>query len=185
MRILLLISSIMMALVITVITISSTDAESRVPMRVQYHQLTTEAKKQATCLAENVYFEAGHENKEGQLAVAMVTLNRVASPDFPNTICEVVHQKNDGVCQFSWLCIPSFTSRRSSIKDTVLYRDIRELVIFSMMNYETIDDITNGALFYHANYVNPGWKLNVTKKIGAHIFYKRYKEVKLKKEYTV
>jgi spore germination cell wall hydrolase CwlJ-like protein len=39
-------------------------------------------------------------------------------------------------------------------------------------NYEMIDDITNGALYYHADYVNPGWKLKKTKVIGRHIFYK-------------
>jgi spore germination cell wall hydrolase CwlJ-like protein len=45
------------------------------------------------CLVENVYFEARGEDVLGQAAVAYVTLNRVRSPDYPDTICDVVWQK--------------------------------------------------------------------------------------------
>ncbi|MBJ7298438.1 MAG: cell wall hydrolase [Dolichospermum sp.] len=40
------------------------------------------------------------------------------------------------------------------------------------MNYEILDDVTKGALYYHADYVNPRWKLIKTTTIGRHIFYK-------------
>ena len=40
------------------------------------------------CLALNVYFEARSEDLASQYAVAEVTLNRVASPDFPDDVCE-------------------------------------------------------------------------------------------------
>ena len=56
------------------------------------------------CLALNVYFEARSEPIAGQLAVAEVTLNRVASQDYPNSICEVVLQENQNGCSFSWWC---------------------------------------------------------------------------------
>ena len=36
----------------------------------------------SVCLALNVYFEARSENIDGQLAVAEVTLNRVADKSF-------------------------------------------------------------------------------------------------------
>jgi hypothetical protein len=39
-------------------------------------------------------------------------------------------------------------------------------------NYENLKDITQGALYYHADYVNPRWKLEKTTVIGRHIFYK-------------
>ena len=42
------------------------------------------------CLALNVYFEARSEDVVGQYAVAEVTLNRVASDRFPDTVCDVV-----------------------------------------------------------------------------------------------
>ena len=35
-----------------------------------------------------------------------------------------------------------------------------------------VGDVTNGAKFYHADYVNPGWNLRRVKKIGDHIFYR-------------
>ena len=56
------------------------------------------------CLALNVYFEARSEPIAGKIAVAEVTLNRVASQDYPNTICEVVLQENQNGCSFSWWC---------------------------------------------------------------------------------
>ena len=43
-------------------------------------------------LAKTVYAEARGEPYEGQVAVAAVVLNRVESPDFPNTIAEVIYQ---------------------------------------------------------------------------------------------
>ena len=53
---------------------------------VQYTQLTPEARTQVDCLAENIYYEAGYEPRDGQIAVAMVTLNRVQDPQFPKDI---------------------------------------------------------------------------------------------------
>jgi N-acetylmuramoyl-L-alanine amidase len=54
--------------------------------------------EQLRCLAQNVYHEARGEQEAGQLAVAAVTLNRVRSPSYPNTVCSVVWQP----WQFSW-----------------------------------------------------------------------------------
>ena len=61
-----------------------------------------------TCLALNVYHEARGEPTAGQYAVAKVTMNRVASKHYPDTICQVVFQKNWDwlrrryVSAFSW-----------------------------------------------------------------------------------
>lgn len=54
-------------------------------------------------LACIVYCESGDQSYEGQLAVANVVLNRVRSPQFPNTITEVVYQSG----QFT----PAFNGR--------------------------------------------------------------------------
>ena len=56
------------------------------------------------CLALNIYFEARSEPIQGQIAIAEVTLNRVASANFPNDVCSVVLQDNNSGCQFSWWC---------------------------------------------------------------------------------
>lgn len=144
--------------------------------RVPYNALSKPAQKQIDCLAENIYFEAGHEPHEGQMAVALVTLNRLVSGNYAGDVCGVVKQKTNvsgkTVCQFSWVCDATFTSRRLTIKNTEMYNDIRDLAVYVFLNYENITDLTHGATYYHADYVNPGWRLPKTTKIGRHIFYK-------------
>ena len=49
-------------------------------------------------LARLVYAEARGESYKGQVAVAAVVLNRVASSEFPNTISGVIYQKNAFSC---------------------------------------------------------------------------------------
>jgi len=44
------------------------------------------------CLAKNIYHEARGESLQGKKAVANVTLNRVHSNLFPDTVCGVVYQ---------------------------------------------------------------------------------------------
>lgn len=45
--------------------------------------------------------EAGCEDRKGKILVANVILNRVMNEQFPDTVTEVVFQKEKGVCQFS------------------------------------------------------------------------------------
>lgn len=138
-------------------------------LKVRYSDLTYDAKKQIDCLAQNIYHEAGHETEDGKVAVALVTLNRVEDPRFPKDICSVVKQKTSSVCQFSWFCMPVTLNRNSDA-----YKQSVEVALHVYANYEYIDDITNGSLYYHANYVNPQWKLKKTTVIGRHIFYKDF-----------
>lgn len=49
-------------------------------------------------LAIAVHAEAGNQSFEGRQAVAGVILNRMDSTRFPNTISEVLHQKNQFSC---------------------------------------------------------------------------------------
>lgn len=132
------------------------------------------ADNQTACLALNVYHEARGESLEGRLAVAHVTLNRVRSSRFPNTICEVVKQGKyenghpvKHMCQFSWWCDGK---RDYPDNKEEFYKIWHEVV---NMLYKKPVDITNGALFYHADYVNPHWAQHKqrTVVIGRHIFY--------------
>lgn len=53
-------------------------------------------------MAGIVFLEARNQCAEGQQAVAEVILNRVISPDFPDTVHDVLHQNEDtAVPQFS------------------------------------------------------------------------------------
>ena len=53
-----------------------------------------------------------------------------------------------------------------------VYNEALKLAIDFYTNHDNLKDPTNGALFYHADYVNPNWsfaKKEIT--IGRHIFY--------------
>jgi N-acetylmuramoyl-L-alanine amidase len=158
-------------------SISSEINNDWVEFRPHFNHLTVDMRKEIQCMAKNIYFEARNEPTEGQIAVAFVTLNRVMSSDFPNTICEVVEQRNARVCQFSWLCEekPNYIYRNNllTLYNNSVYNNIRDLSVYVYANYERMKDPTNGALYYHADYVNPSWnRLERIVTIGRHIFYK-------------
>jgi spore germination cell wall hydrolase CwlJ-like protein len=160
------------------------DIEGTLPFKVSYRSLTKEAQRQITCLAENIYFEAAHEPLAGQKAVAFVTINRVLTGNYANSICDVVYQRNTTTCQFSWYCDKKITEKRLTIRETKLYTDIRELATHIVLNFDKLNDVTKGATYYHADYVNPGWKLDKVDKIGRHIFYKsKYDKIDRNKEF--
>ena len=140
--------------------------------------LTKSEKKQVECLAQNVYYEAGGESTKGQVAVAMVTLNRVNSGFYPKSICATMTQKVQETCQFSWWCDDykrtKATTYRYSKHEKQVFEKSREVALHTYMNYEKIEDVTKGALFFHTKEVKPGWtNVHVTTVIGNHIFYKR------------
>lgn len=137
-------------------------------VNVPYEYLTAKEKVEIDCLADNIYYEAGYEPREGRIAVATVTLNRVKSQLFDTSVCGVVKQKTGKTCQFSWLCDGS--AKRRPNPD--IYNEARELALYVYFNHTVIEDPSKGALFYHADYVNPRWKLDKTVTIGRHIFYK-------------
>jgi spore germination cell wall hydrolase CwlJ-like protein len=124
-------------------------------------------RQQIQCMAENTYFEAGHEPIRGRIAVNNVVMNRAKDRRFPSTPCAVINQRARGVCQFSWKC-----EGGKQVRDQAAYRRAREIAENVYLgNY---GDVTSGAKFYHADYVNPSWSraFDRTIKIGAHIFYR-------------
>ena len=135
------------------------------------YMTASEVEKSLDCLAMNVYREAGHEPFEGKVAVAQVTLNRVNSNKFPRDVCAVVYQKSRFtervICQFSWYCD---SKHRNRPVDDEAYEEsykVAKMVFLEDFRLESIKD----ALYYHADYVNPNWKLKRITKIGTHIFY--------------
>lgn len=122
------------------------------------------------CLALNIYHEARAEPDTGQHAVAAVTLNRVASPAFPNSVCQVVKQggKKRNRCQFSWWC----DRRPDEPREHGAWE--RALTLSRKALGGEIGDPTDGALYYHATRVKPRWARTFerTGQIGQHIFYR-------------
>lgn len=110
--------------------------------------------KQLNCLAKNIYHEARGEPYEGQLAVALVTLNRATS----NSICETVYKYK----QFSW------TLKPKNITEYDAWMQSNEIAYHAILNK---NKYTFKATHYHSVTVNPRWRLKKLKKIGKHIFY--------------
>lgn len=127
--------------------------------------LSRHDRRQIQCLAENAYFEAGNQSTKGKIAVTNVVMNRLEDKRFPKTPCGVVHQRSGGICQFSWVC-----EGKKRIRSVVQYADARKVAEDVYLG--NVGDVTGGAKFYHANYVNPDWNLKRIKQIGAHIFYR-------------
>ena len=147
-----------------------------------YESVMENRKKQLTCLAKNIYFEARNEPFAGQFAVALVTLNRVNDSAFPNTICKVVYQgihTADGFpkrnrCQFSWYC----DGNSDEVQNLKSYDKTQKIANLAMLQYSKMKseglDFTEGARYYHTYEISPRWSTSFPKvgRIGDHIFYR-------------
>lgn len=129
-------------------------------------------EKQLACLSKNIYWEASGEPFEGKVAVAQVTMNRVASGQFANSVCDVVYQKNTffnkTICQFSWFCERNHITKTISTESFKECEDVAKMVLLEGFRIPSLRD----ALYYHADYVDPKWKKQRIAKIGRHVFYK-------------
>ena len=115
------------------------------------------------CLAGAVYFESKGESLEGQLAVARVIINRAKSGRFADSLCGVVYQPS----QFSFVRghgMPPIRIDSRSWREAVAIAQIA-------MN-DSWNSPAEGALFFHARRVSPGWGKAKLAMIDNHIFYR-------------
>lgn len=108
-------------------------------------------------LASIIHGEARGEPYEGQVAVGAVVLNRVASPNFPNSIAEVIYQPG------------AF----DAVRDKQFYLEPNETALQAARDALNGWDPSNGALYYW----NPAtatsrwiWSVPITTSIGRHVF---------------
>lgn len=130
------------------------------------------------CLALNLYHEARGESLAGNLAVGFVTMNRVADPRYPDTVCGVVKQARyhawsdipiRNKCQFSWFC----DGLSDQPKDDKAFME--SVLLSKHILAGTVTDISEGATHYHATWIQtPYWAgdLSVVLELDQHIFYK-------------
>jgi spore germination cell wall hydrolase CwlJ-like protein len=118
------------------------------------------------CLVHNIYFEARGESLLGQRAVAWVTLNRMFSEQFPNSICDVVWQDS----QFSW----THDGKSDTPRDADALALAEEMAAAVLESYHTRLDPTDGATYFHSSSVRPAWRRSFERvvQIDQHIFYK-------------
>lgn len=117
------------------------------------------SSKDIRCLTDNIYHEARNQSLQGQVAVGIVTLNRVKSKLFQSSICEVVYAPY----QFSW-------TKDKHLR--ILEKDAWEIAKYAAYLALT-SNYTFKALYYHTTEIRPYWakyKLALVT-IGQHKFY--------------
>lgn len=144
------------------------------------------------CLALALYHEARGEPLEGQKAVGLTILNRVASNTYPSTICGVVFQNSHRLnkCQFSFTCDRRVNLPGNAEKFAQMIR-ISDDIIGSLAPQTSVQDSGSDAgksipaqyvfaTHYHRHDVHPSWskKLKLIARIGDHIFFKSNRVVR-------
>lgn len=155
------------------------DIQSNVNLDQDYVMNLKENDPTMYCLAQNAFFEARSESLENKIAVVEVVKNRLDSGNYAGTLCQVVHQKVNGICQFSWVChhlgfIP--LKRSNGSVDEPVYRQWYDSVLaaYTVQNH-LISNIVPGATnFYAQRTVRPDWSRYLKKVavIGGHTFMK-------------
>ncbi len=131
-------------------------------------------KRELTCLSLNIYFEARGESSKGQRAVAEVTMNRVASKYYPNTVCDVVYEKKWDrirkryVSAFSWTEFETRPLPKGKPWD-------RAQKAAMDVYYGRTEPVLEGATLYHSVNIRPSWARGVkpVARIGRHVFYNK------------
>ncbi len=95
--------------------------------------------KDYDALLRIVEAEAGGEDQNGKLLVANVVLNRVNSEVFPDTVWDVVMQKEQGIAQFS----PTVDGRFQNVS-------VSDDTIVAVERALYGEDISQGALYFCA-----------------------------------
>jgi len=117
-------------------------------------------------LALNMYHEARGDGPDGMIMVAEVTLNRVASNSYPDTICEVVYQRS----QFSWTTTRLDHRPSESESWEVAVRLSVGILHGEINHFDTgATHFLNPSLLEHI----PSWaeEFQVVGRVGDHVFY--------------
>jgi hypothetical protein len=127
-------------------------------------------EKASDCLAATIFYEAGNETVQGQMAVVQVVLNRVRHPAYPKTVCGVVfqgHERRTG-CQFSYTCDGSM-ARRPNDAAWTRFRNLSRAMLNGLV-YAPVGLATH----YHTDWVRPKWsaRLDKVRAEGTHLFFR-------------
>lgn len=148
--------------------------------------LSAKASSEQHCLALNIFHEAASEPLEGQVAVAMVTLNRVLDGRWGSSVCAVINHRRvvrqrvvtvpqlhgysvlnmpthrvtqtitQTVCQFSWRCAGAKPPKPADPR----WQQAQEVASDMLSNSEVYDHYRTKyqrALYFHSVRVRPAW----------------------------
>ncbi len=149
-----------------------TGTEQRPQSPAERLKLSGDARaKSEKCLANAVYFESRGEPVRGQIAVAQVVMNRVFSPFYPKTVCDVVYQNAErrNACQFTFAC--------DGVPDVVTEPEAwarAKRIAHDMLDGKLWLPEVAKSTHYHAYWVHPSWVAEMKKmyKLGVHTFYR-------------
>lgn len=113
------------------------------------------------CMERAIFFEANRSSREGMIAVGTVVMNRVASPDFPDTVCGVVSQKN----QFA----PGVMTRPMNSK---ALPDVQKAAR-AVLRGERSRGVQNARFFHTAGYSFPYDNMHYVMVAGGNAFYEK------------
>lgn len=140
------------------------------PLYMMNARAASDEVLEAQCFAQNLYFEARSEGREGMVAVGWVVLNRVNSNMYPDSICAVIYEGGERPpCEFNWWC-----DGRSDRPNEPASWALAQQVTDQMLNNPPADP-TDGALWFHMDSIAvPVWlrPRQRTLHLGAHYFYK-------------
>lgn len=138
---------------------------------IQVNEKVKYTKNDVECLTKNIYYEAGVEDHRGKFAVGNVTINRLKTGYWGNSICKVVYAKS----QFSWTLAKKLPRPNSK-----LWAESEEIARKVLAGHR-VRGLTR-SLYYHAIYIrDPKWvdTRHEAGQIGNHVFYNKAKNSNL------
>jgi spore germination cell wall hydrolase CwlJ-like protein len=121
--------------------------------------------KEMDCLAKNIYFEAGAEDRAGKVAVAQITYNRLRDGRWGKTFCQVIYSPY----QFSWTLDP----RKNQTQPIGANWENSKQAARDFVAGKRVDRLGD-SMHYHADWIRaPRWANPTDRvhKIGQHVFY--------------
>jgi len=150
------------------------DKLDRIDQVIQTAQRMHYTQQDLDCLTRNVYYEAGVEDARGKFAVAHVTVNRLKTGHWGNTVCKVVYAPR----QFSWTL-----QKQLPKPDPGIWAESQDISRKVLTGYRVSGLMRS--LYYHAVYIkDPIWAdpTQQAGQIGNHVFYNRARGSNLKLE---
>lgn len=113
------------------------------------------------CMTRAMYFESNRSSRDGMVAVGTVVMNRVASDEFPDTVCGVVSQPN----QFA----PGVMTREMRDSGLPLARE----TALAVLQGERHPHIERARFFHAATYVAGYNNMHYVVTAGGNAFYEK------------
>jgi N-acetylmuramoyl-L-alanine amidase len=144
--------------------VAAPDPKADLGSKVAELRSSDPGSRELECLAAGIYFESKSEPLAGQLAVGQVIANRANSGGrFPSSYCGVLFQRG----QFSFVRGRSWPAVKRSSRQWQ-----NAVAIAKIVDQDLHDSPVGKALFFHARYVSPRWRLKRVAAIGNHVFYR-------------